>query len=399
MDMKVQYTNITVAAVLRSAMTQASLELALAPGMSLRATVADDFDLAALRALHGDVIFLDIDTTNAKQMRTLALFMSEMESGAVVVTSANLDVASMREFMRIGLADVLPQPFIGEDVANALQAAAAGRRHVAAITPVNDDDHRRGTVVSFIKSGGGVGATSLVVQGAAAIGREKNAPPQCVLDFDIQFGAAALLMDAEQRVSVIDLARDLKRLDGALLRGAMVHAHQRFDLLAAPSSIYPIGDLDVDAVATILEVARREYSQVLVDLPTLWSDWVLATLANSDIIVLVTQLSVPSLRQAKQQIQMLQTEHLDHIPLVVVANRTATGFFGTKDIPLKNAAKALGHEIDHTIPDDPAMRLAADAGRPLNEIRAGSSLEKRIRLMVQAVARKASVAQADPRRA
>jgi pilus assembly protein CpaE len=398
MDMKVHYTSITIAAILRSAATQASLELALAPTMLLRAQVLDDFDLTTLKSLHGDVIFLDIDTANPKQMRTLALFMSEAEAGPVVVTSANLDVASMREFMRIGLTDVLPQPFVGEDVANALQSAA-GRRHATPITPINDDDRHRGPVISFIKSGGGVGATSLAVQGAAAIGREKNAPQLCVLDFDIQFGAAALLTDTEQRVSVIDLARDLKRLDGALLRGAMVRPHQRFDLLAAPSSIFPIGDLDVDAVATILEVARREYSQVMVDLPILWSDWVLATLANSDVIVLVVQLTVPSLRQAKHQIEMLQSEHLDHIPLVVVANRTATGFFGSKDIPLRNAAKALGHEIDHSIPDDPAMRLAADTGRPLNEVRAGSSLEKKIRLMVHAIARKANVPHVEPRRA
>jgi pilus assembly protein CpaE len=397
MDMKVHYTSITIAALLRSATTHAALELALAPTMALRAEVTNEFDLTTLRSLRGDVIFLDIDTTNPKQMRTLALFVSEAETGSVVVTSANLDVASMREFMRIGLADVLPQPFVGEDVANALQAAA-GRRHVTTITPAIDDDHRRGSVISFIKSGGGVGATSLVVQGAAAVGREKHAPPVCVLDFDIQFGAAALLMDTEQRVSVIDLARDLKRLDGALLRGAMARAHQRFDLLAAPSSIYPIGDLDVDAVATILEVARREYGQVLVDLPTLWSDWVLATLANSDVIVLVANLTVPSLRQAKHQIQMLQSEHLDHIPLVVVANRTATGFFGSKDIPLKNAAKALGHEINLTIPDDPAMRLAADAGRPLNEVRAGSSLEKKIRQTVRAIAGKANMSHVEPRR-
>jgi pilus assembly protein CpaE len=398
MDMKVHYASITIAAVLRSAITQAALELALAPTMSLHAQVATDFDLTTLKSLRGDVIFLDIDTTNPKHMRTLAIFMSEADTGTVVVTSASLDVASMRELMRIGLADVLPQPFVGEDVANALQTAA-GRRHVTAATPTIDDDHHKGSVISFIKSGGGVGATSLAVQGAAAVGREKNAPQVCVLDFDIQFGSAALQMDAEQRVSVIDLARDLKRLDGALLRGAMMRPHQRFDLLAAPSNIYPIGDLDVDAVATILEVARREYSHVIVDLPTLWSDWVLATLAHSDVIVLVVQLTVPSLRQAKHQIEMIRSEHLDHIPLVVVANRTATSFFGSKDIPLKNAAKALDHPIDHSIPDDPAMRLAADAGRPLNEVHSGGSLEKKIRLMVHALQNKANVAHIDSRRA
>jgi pilus assembly protein CpaE len=397
MDMTVNYTSITVAAILRSAATQASLASALAATMSLRAQVADGFDLASLRALRGDVIFLDIDTANSTQMRTLAHFMAEEETSPVVVTSANLDVASMREFMRIGLTDVLPQPFVPPDVAIALQRAA-GRGHVAALTPGGGDDHPRGSVVSFIASCGGVGATSLAVQGAAALGRQKAAPSLCLLDFDIQFGSTALLMDAEQHASLIDLAQDLKRLDGALLRGAMVRPYQRFDLLPAPSIIYPVGDLDAAAVAAVVEVARQEYQQVIVDLPTLWSDWVLAALAKSDAIVLVVQLTVPSLRQAKRQIEMLQTEHLDHIPLFVVANRTVRGIFGSKDIPLKNAAKAVGHEIDHTIPDDPAMRLAADAGQPLSEVRGGRSLEKKIHSMIQAITKKVTVPHSEPGR-
>jgi pilus assembly protein CpaE len=397
MDMTVNYASITVAAILRSAATQTALERVLDPTMALRAQVASDFDLVAVKALRGDVLLLDIDTLNPTQMRTLAHFMAEVDSAPLVVTSSNLDVACMREFMRIGLTDVLPQPFVRGDMVNALRLAA-GRRPTVALTQAGTDHRGRGSVISFIKGGGGVGATSLAVQGAAALGHVKHAPPLCLLDFDIQFGATALQMDAEQRISVLDLAHDLKRLDGALLRGAMARPYQRFDLLASPASIFPITELDADAAVTILEAARREYSQIIVDLPTLWSDWVLATLANSDAIVLVVQLTVPSLRQAKRQIEMLQIEHLDNVPLYVVANRTMGGMFGSKDIPLRNAAKALGHVIDHTIPDDPAMRLAADAGQPLSAVRGGRALEKRVRSMVHAIAQKAAAAYVEPRR-
>jgi len=397
MDMTVNLTSMTVAAMMRTASIRDALESCLAATMSLRAQVGTNFDLSSLKALRGDVIFLDIDTGDKDQMRALAQFAAEAGTAPIVVTAARLDVASMREFMRIGLTDVLPQPLVGQDVVDALRGAAE-RRPVAVLPPEREDDRPASFVVSFLKSGGGVGATSLAVQAAAALGRDKTAASLCLLDFDIQFGSAALLMDAEQHIGVVELARDLTRFDGALLRGAMVRPYQRFDLLAAPSSIYPVSELDAEAVVTILRTARREYREVIVDLPTLWSDWVLATLANSDAIVLVVQLTVPSLRRAKRQIEMLQIELLDHVPLYVVANRTATGMFGSKDIPLKDAAKALGRAIDATIPDDPAMRSAAEAGQPLSEVRGGRSLEKKIRSMILAVAQKAA-ASAEPGRA
>jgi DNA-binding NtrC family response regulator len=176
MDMTLDFDSVTIAAILRSAATQAALETALATKMSLRAQVAAEFDLTMLRTLRGDVVFLDIDTANSAQMRTLAHFMAEEETGPVVVTSSNLNVASMREFMRLGLSDVLPQPFVDQDVANALQRAA-GRRHVAPIAPSGDDEHRRGSVVSFIKSGGGVGATSLATRCRCDWPREERPSP------------------------------------------------------------------------------------------------------------------------------------------------------------------------------------------------------------------------------
>jgi pilus assembly protein CpaE len=342
------------------------------------------------------VIFLDIDANNATQMRTLAHFVAEEGNPPIVVTSSDLDVARMREFMRIGLTDVLPQPLVQQDVANALLRASGRRR---GSMQAGDREAGRGSVISFIKGGGGVGASSLAVQSACALGREKAAPSTCLLDLDIQFGSTALQLDVEQHVSVIDLAHDLQRLDGALLHGAMLRPYERFDLLAAPSTVYPIGDLKPEAVSAILDVARREYSQIIVDLPPVWSDWALTALEASDVIVLVVQLTVPSLRLAKRQIETLQIEHIDNVPLFVVANRAVKSLFGSKDVPLKDAAKALGRAIDFTIPDDAAMRLAADTGRPLNEVRGGKSLEKKIRTMFREIARKANPASVERRRA
>ncbi len=244
-----------------------------------------------------------------------------------------------------------------------------------------------GKVVTFIKSGGGVGATTLAVQGACALRGQKIA----LLDLDIQYGSAAFMMDAESNASILELSADPDRIDAALLQGATVRPHGAFDLLAAPEGIYPLEDVSVEAVNKVIEVGRSAYETVLIDLPMIWSGWGYAALSHSDHIVLVTRLTIPSLRQARRQIEMLHREQLAHVPLFVVANWVDGGMF-RKGISQKAGEKALGRAIDFTIPNDPVIATAADAGLPLKEAKGGALAKKFARMMKQVFAK------ADPSR-
>src|SRR5258708_37515632 len=120
------------------------------------------------------------------------------------------------------------------------------------------EDAMSGKVITFMKSGGGVGATTLAVQGACTL-RGTNL---ALLDLDIQYGSAAFQMDVESNASILDLVATPDRIDAALLRGAMVRPHDAFDLLAAPEGIYPIEDVSVAAVNKVIEVARSVYATI-----------------------------------------------------------------------------------------------------------------------------------------
>ena len=340
-------------------------------------------DLAALRALRGDIIVIDIDVTSPTEMRVLGEFIADESSPPVVVTAAQLDVAAMRTIMRLGLSDVVPQPFDRGDLGMAMQAALARRRTGASYG-------KQGALVSFVGCSGGVGTTSLAVHGACAMARGKDASDLCLIDLCLQFGTAALLMDAEQKLSILDLVRDPRRLDGALLRGNMVRVKDRFDLLPAPAQVCSM-ELDPVALAATLSVARSQYSTVFVDLPQLWSQWTYAVLQMSSAIVLVVQLGVPSLKLARRQIDWLNREGLDQVPLIVVANRVESGLF-KKQLSLADAAKALGRKVDHTIANEPAFQLAADLGLPVGTASGGGSVEKKLGAMMKDILRYAQPA-------
>jgi pilus assembly protein CpaE len=231
-----------------------------------------------------------------------------------------------------------------------------------------------GSVITFVKSNGGVGATTLAVQTACAL-RKTNT---VFLDLDIQFGSAGFQMDMPRtETSVVDLVGTANRLDSTMLKGAMVRPHDRFDLLAAPEGIPPMEDVTADGVMKVIESARLDYDNVLIDMPMVWCEWSYAVLTRSDHIVLVTRLTVPALRQARRQMEMMKQESLGNIPLFVVANQVEGGFLA-KGITKQDGENVLGCAIDALIPHAQAMQAAANAGLPLSDVRGGRALSKKL---------------------
>jgi pilus assembly protein CpaE len=232
-----------------------------------------------------------------------------------------------------------------------------------------------GSVITFVKSSGGVGATSLAVQMACALRNTKTA----LLDLDVQFGSAGFQMDMPRaETSIVDLAGTANRLDSAMLKGAMVRPHDRFDLLCAPEGIPPMEDVTADGVLKIIDGARLDYDNVLIDMPMVWCEWSYAVLTRSNHIVLVTRLTVPALRQARRQMEMMKEERLNQIPLFIVANQVETGFLSGKGISKQEGESVLGRPINAVLPHHPAMRLAIDAGLPLSDVRGGRALSKKL---------------------
>jgi pilus assembly protein CpaE len=234
-----------------------------------------------------------------------------------------------------------------------------------------------GKVVTFIKGSGGVGATSVAVQTACAVRNAKLA----LLDLDIQFGSAAFQMDVKSSTSVVDLIASPDRMDDAMLKGAMVRPHDRFDLLAAPEGVHPMDDVTAEGVFRVMEVARSAYDTTLIDLPMTWAEWSHFVLSKSDHVVLVTRLTIPTLRQTRRQLDMIKQENLGDIPLFVVANHFES-YFLRKDLSKQDGENVLGRSIDFVLPEDAAMIVASSAGLPLSEVRGGGSLTKKLSHMM-----------------
>jgi pilus assembly protein CpaE len=327
-----------------------------------------------------DVLFLEVNPESEDDLKELKVIIEERFPGTpIVATATDASLRAVRQLIHIGIADFLPQPFSREDLLGALnQAAQTGVTRAARQTSSGDAG---GRVITFLKGGGGVGATTLAVHSACLLASDKSAPRTCILDFDIQFGTAALYLDLETRNNIADLLDDSPdRMDGALLRGAMSHHECGVDVLAVPPEVMPLDTLTTDFVEQCLKVARREYDYVFVDLPESWTVWSYAVLRDCDLIMLVTHLNVAGVRQAKRQIETLRLQELGGKPIKLVLNRAEKGLMKSRQ--QKMAEKALGRSVDYFVPDDfDIVAEALNRGVPLGEVKRHSKIEKAIQVM------------------
>src|SRR3546814_19066285 len=103
-------------------------------------------------------------------------------------------------------------------------------------------------------------------------------------------------------------------------------------------------------MSDILDLARQEFSNVLVDLPGSCTICSLSLVALADVVCLITEMSIPSLRQARRQLDMLASQDLGDLPIYVIVNRHERGFL--KSIKTGMAEQAVNHSIAATIRHD-----------------------------------------------
>ena len=290
-------------------------------------------------------------------------------------------LAFVRSLIRAGACDVVPLPLDMVELETSLAP-------IAESFAKRDDQEQaqNAKVVSVIKSLGGVGATSLLSQLGIRFARQEaeHGREACLIDLDVQFGDAAFQLGLQPKLSLADLLDAGPRLDGDLLRASTVDHPSGLHVVAAPPSMMPLESIGSEQMLEIVELAAREFGTVLLDLPTNWTNWSLSLLARSDLVLLVTELSVAGLHRARRQLDLIQSQELN-VEVRVVVNRFEKGLF--KALKPSDLQKTLGCDIAYTIArDEPVMRAAVDRGVPIEAVKRKSAVAKDIDMLDKGIA-------------
>lgn len=340
-------------------------------------------DRSADRLGPQDVLIVDVDLNNRSDMAGLERILSGEARPTVIVTSAGASVDTMRQLIRLGVADFLPQPISHDDVLAVVRTVRL-RSRVGAERPQHDCQ-----VLTFVRRSGGMGATSLAIEAAFELAKPRRGHGKrrvCLIDLDFQGGAAWLHLDAEPLLDIAEIVRSPHRLDSELLTAMTTHHPAGFDLIAAPNGSMNLDAVPSEVVSHLMALACEIYDCVIVDLPLTWTRWFGEILAGSNRIFLVLQMTVVAVKQAHVFLEQIKETAAARTPLSIVLNRHRRSWW-RPGLKMREVERALGHKVEFCVPSD--YRLfsgAADHGLPIGKYQSGSGAERQIgKMMLSAV--------------
>lgn len=298
----------------------------------------------------------------------------------IAISDEDLHLSAARKLLQAGVADVLPMPLTQVDLAECL-----ARLRTPATATVNAI--QRGKIITVAQARGGVGGTTVAVNLADALKGEtkmfrRQAPKRVALvDLDLQFGGIASFLDVDANNALCRMAKDGTVPDATFLSQALVETNGGLSVLTAPTEFVPLESLNPNQVEALLEQLAMQFDYIVVDLPRTLVRWIQPVLNMSDQLYLMTDSSVPAIRQSKRLIDAYTDEN-PTLPIEIIVNFEAKPLIKSRHHI--QAAKLLERDLKHWLPQDiKATREASDRGVPLSNAANRSRLTKAIKHIAQ----------------
>jgi pilus assembly protein CpaE len=278
----------------------------------------------------------------------------EYTQAPIVLLASGESSALLEEALDADVADVLLLPQLTENVVFAIRKASHTGRRGKAGRPAGS-----GRVITVFSPKGGTGKTVTATNLATAFA--KNAGKRTLLlDLDLQFGDAAIMLGIEPEKTIQDLVTAPGELDPEKLAGYITRHSSGLDVLPAPIRPEDAELVTEAKLARLMEVAKESYDLIVVDTSPFFHGPMLATLDQTDDLLLVCGLDVPTIKNVRLSLQTLQLLSFPPERVRVVLNR-ANSNVGMKKSEVE---AALESKIRFEVPSDRAVPLAVNRSNP-----------------------------------
>jgi pilus assembly protein CpaE len=277
----------------------------------------------------------------------------------MLVTSGNAS-GLLSEALSAGVADVVLLPQLTDALVFSIRKTTQ-LVHQRAISPVASlRASSEGKIITVFSPKGGVGK-SVIACGLATQLARKCERRALLLDLDLQFGDAAIMMGIEPEKTIYDLVMTTGELDTEKLAGYVTTHPSGVDLVPAPVRPEDAELVAEERVARLLDVAKESYDAIVVDTPAFFQATTLATLDRTERLLLIASLDIPTVKNVKLTLQTLNLLHYPKDRIHLVLNRAG----GKGELKRGEVEKALDLKVSFELPNDREVGVAVNRGVPV----------------------------------
>jgi pilus assembly protein CpaE len=222
----------------------------------------------------------------------------------VILIRRRLDTVIVTDAIRAGIRDVVAD----RDMTQLTKAVQRSQQVTAAMRSAGQEQEpsaNRGRVITVFSAKGGCGKTTVSTNLATLLATRPGATVALV-DLDLSFGDVAISMQITPSHSIADAVTMGDQLDATGVLQLLHHHKSGVHVLAAPPSPELAEKIDESLVHDILAVLASSYDYVVVDTPPAMDGPTLTAFDASDIVLLLTTLDIPSLKNTKLSLETLK---------------------------------------------------------------------------------------------
>jgi pilus assembly protein CpaE len=276
----------------------------------------------------------------------------EYTRAPIVLLASGESSALLEDALDADVADVLLLPQLTENVVFAVRKAGhAGRRQ--------GKGRGDGRIITVFSPKGGTGKTVTATNLATSFAKY-GGKRTLLLDLDLQFGDAAIMLGIEPEKTIQDLVVAPGELDPEKLAGYTTRHSSGLDVLPAPIRPEDAELVTEQKLSRLLEVAKESYDVIVVATSPFFHGPMLATLDRTDDLLLVCGLDVPTIKNVRLSLQTLQLLSFPTERIRIILNR-ANSNVGMKRGEVEAALEA---KIRFEVPSDRAVPLAVNRSNP-----------------------------------
>ena len=295
----------------------------------------------------------------------------------IVLVASALDMAVLRTALRIGYKDVVDAPVDRPK----MEAMLGLIEDQAQREILKDTKTQIGRIVTIMSPKGGAGKTMTAANVGLQLAMWGDPGRVVIVDADLQFGDICISMQIDPVHTIVEASRELEELDEELLRSLLSTHASGLRVLAAPLEPSLADEVSTQAVVRTLGLLKRMFDYVVVDTAPFLDEPVLSILERSDDVLLVVDMDLPSVKNAKLALDTLKLIKYPFERMKLVLNRVNS----KARLDIGELERSLQLDVQAAISSDKLVPRAVNEGEPAVSLYPRSRVAKDLRSVAMLV--------------
>ena len=301
------------------------------------------------------ILLIDLSADVLKNIECIQKISTQHKDCKIIALSDNPSVDLIIQIMRSGAREFLPVPIIKNELYDVLTKSMVELEEPKSVNKCK--------IISVFSNKGGIGKTSLATNLAlelATITKENVA----LIDMNFQMGDITTFLDLKPSFNISYMLENIDKINETFLLSTLEkYKNSSLYILADPPFFKQADTIQPKQITKLFNTLKDTFSYIVVDAESSFSGKSIATLDNSDLILLVSVANLPALRNTQRCLELFEKLGYDKEKTQVVINR----YMENDEIKEADIEKVLSKKIYWKVPNNYfAIMSAINKGIPVS---------------------------------